>query len=159
MLVGSNDFELGLLRGLGAGTPFGGGGLSPNSSDATIQAATEVAFGCPAAEAAGDRIANGVPAWRYRYMGVWDNVALTPTTGCYHSSEIPIVLGTNPLRTNSAPDVPEQAALEVAMVHAWAEFAKDPEAGLERLGWPTYNAAGKYLSAPWRPRLADAVRT
>ena len=85
---------------------------------------------------------NGVPAWRYRYMAIWDNVALAPTTGAYHSSEIPIALGTNPLRPNATADVAEQAALEKLMVHAWAEFAKDPEKGLTKLNWPTYNTAG-----------------
>lgn len=115
-----------------------------------LQTATEVAFGCPAAKAAADRATNGVPAWRYRYMAVWDNVALVPGMGSYHSSEIPIALGTNPLRPNSTADVPEEAALEKVMVHAWAEFAKDPDAGLSRLGWPRYNASGVSTIYPWR---------
>lgn len=78
-------------------------------------------------------------------MAVWDNTALTDTTGAYHSSEIPIALGTNPLRPNSTADTDEEAKLTRAMVHAWAEFAKDPAAGLANLGWPQYNATGNTL--------------
>lgn len=78
-------------------------------------------------------------------MAVWDNVALTPRTGAYHSSEIPIALGTNALRPNSTPDTDEEAKLSSAMVHAWAEFAKEPTAGLANLGWPQYNPWGNTL--------------
>lgn len=78
-------------------------------------------------------------------MAVWDNTALTNTTGAYHSSEIPLALGTNPLRPNSAVDTEEEARLTCAMVHAWAEFAKDPTGGLARLGWPLYNSTGNTL--------------
>ena len=76
-------------------------------------------------------------------MAVWDNVALAPRMGAYHSSEIPIALGTNPLRPNSTVDVPEEAALEKLMMFAWAEFARDPEKGLSALGWPKYVPDGK----------------
>ncbi|CAN8095427.1 unnamed protein product [Discula destructiva] len=141
-LVGSNDFEMGLIRALPG---FGGGSVSPNASDEVLQRATEIAFGCGAARSAQDRALNGVPTWRYRYMGVWENTALAPGAGAYHSGEIPIVMGTNSLRTNSTPDTEEQAKLTTAMVHAWAEFAKDPEQGLAKLGWPQYDPMGDTL--------------
>ena len=102
-----------------------------------------MAFVCPAARTARDRIANGVPTWRYRYMGVFDNVAVVPGMGAYHSSEIPIALGTNPLRPNITGDTMEEAELEKVIGHAWAEFAKDPEFGLSKLGWPVYGENGK----------------
>lgn len=72
-------------------------------------------------------------------MAVWENTALTPKTGAYHSSEIPIVLGTNSQRPNSTPDTTEEAKLSSAMVHAWAEFAKSPTTGLANMGWPQYD--------------------
>lgn len=143
MLVGSNDFELGLVRALPGSLNFGG--LPPNASDEVLQIATEIAFGCGAGKAASDRVANGVPAWRYRYMAVWDNTALTNNTGAYHSSEIPIALGTNALRPSSTADTEEEAALSKAMVHAWAEFAKDSSGGLTKLGWPQYSPNGTTL--------------
>lgn len=143
MLTGSNDFELGIIRALPGVLDFAG--LSANSSDAVLQYVTELFFGCEAAQAATVRTAHGVPAWRYRYMPVWDNTALTNTTGCYHSSDVPIALGTNALRPNSAPDTGEEAKLTKRMVHAWAEFAKDPAAGLTNLGWPLYEPEGTAL--------------
>lgn len=57
------------------------------------------------------------------------------------------MFGTNGLRPGSSPDVPEEAKLAKRMVHAWAEFAKDPQNGLNGLNWPQYNPNGKYNSA------------
>jgi carboxylesterase type B len=66
-------------------------------------------MGCGAASAADARIKQGIPAWRYRYMGVWENTSLGPNTGAYHSGEIPVVFGTTETRTGVQKDSPEEA--------------------------------------------------
>ena len=156
-LIGNNDNELGLI--LGVGTEFLGGAATGNTSLADIITfGSALVFNCPAAVAARDRAANHVPTWRYRYMGVWNNTALVPGMGSYHSSEIPLVFGTNGLRPNSTADVPEQAKLTDLMVHAWAEFAKDPERGLSGLDWPTYNPNGESQPCSCSPFISPPSR-
>ena len=56
------------------------------------------------------------------------------------------MFGTNGLRPNSTPDTPDEAKLSRNMMHAWADFAKDPTNGLTQLGWPSYNPNGKLLN-------------
>jgi carboxylesterase type B len=45
----------------------------------------------------------------------------------------------------SYPDTAEQKTLAKTMMTAWASFAKDPENGLEKLGWPVYDATSTYF--------------
>ncbi|CAN8095954.1 unnamed protein product [Discula destructiva] len=147
MLNGNNDYELGLISG-GAGAYFGSWLQSLISGPATgsaINFAGNAAFGCPAAVTSAMRTKNNVPNWRYRFMPVYENTAISPQSGAYHSMDVPFTTGTNALRPFSPPMSPEQYALETYMVHAWAEFAKDPDAGLSRLGWPTYDPEGDTL--------------
>jgi carboxylesterase type B len=66
-------------------------------------------MGCGSAGATNVRIKAGVPAWRYRYMGIWNNTSLGPGTGAYHSGEIPVVFGTTELRTGNVKDSSEEA--------------------------------------------------
>jgi carboxylesterase type B len=66
-------------------------------------------MGCSSASASVIRMKNGVPAWRFRYMGVWKNTDLGPGTGAYHSSDVPIVFGTTELRTGNVKDSSEEA--------------------------------------------------
>jgi len=94
---------------------------------------------CSSARTVQVRRKNNIPAWRYRYMGVWENTSLGPGTGAYHSGEIPVVFGTTELRKDSKPDSPEQAKVVKDTMHAWATFAKDPQKGLSGLGWPVYD--------------------
>lgn len=75
-------------------------------------------MGCGSANAAEVRIKNGIPAWRYRYMGVWENTSLGPNTGAYHSGEIPIVFGTSELRSGHKPDSLEEAKVVKGKVHS-----------------------------------------
>lgn len=102
-----------------------------------------LAFGCPSQTSANERKNSGVKAWRYRYFGNWpnQNVSSNGDPGAYHGSELGMVWGT----TNAMSDVPDtssQAKLSKLMMHAWATFAKDPEGGLSKLGWPLYDETG-----------------
>jgi cholinesterase len=47
-------------------------------------------FTCPAGERAAISIANGIPAWRYRWYGVWPNTLIPwiNYTGAWHGSEV-----------------------------------------------------------------------
>jgi carboxylesterase type B len=135
--------------------------VSKLSSSSAIKKATNAGFTCPSAEAAGGRVKNGVPTWRYRYMGVWPNTALAPGMGAYHSSEIPMVFGATERKPNSTSDTPEQAKLSKNMMHAWAEFAKDPDNGLKNLGWPAYDPAGIFATVLqlFRSQLINTLGT
>ena len=43
------------------------------------------------------------------------------------------------------PESPEQTELKRTMQAAWASFAADPEAGLEKeIGWPTFDSEGMF---------------
>jgi carboxylesterase type B len=80
---------------------------------------------------------------RYRYQGVFPNQEITPKTGAYHSSEIPLLFATS---DDTGKDTVQEAKLAKNMQHAWAEFAKDPENGLVKLGWPVYEQNGKSIA-------------
>jgi len=105
----------------------------------------------PEAGAAARRKA-GVPAWRYRWFGEWPNLEVYPKIGAYHSMDCPIVFGATE-RTSSVPDTPEEAQFVKNMMTAWATFAKDPDHGLEKLGWPLYDPKGMcFLRCPDVPK-------
>lgn len=99
-------------------------------------------FNCPAGTAAAARAAHGVPVWRYRMMGVWDN-ELLGGYGAYHLADVPIVMGTTMRKATATPNDPEEEKLINVTMTAWATFAKDPENGLTELGWPKYDPNGK----------------
>jgi carboxylesterase type B len=66
-------------------------------------------IGCGAANAALARIKSNIPAWRYRYMGVWDNISVGPGSGAYHSADVPAVFGTTELIRGNQKDSEEEA--------------------------------------------------
>jgi len=49
-----------------------------------------------------------------------------------------MVFGTTEL-TSKKPDTAAQKVLGDKMRESWTSFAKDPEHGLEKIGWPLYN--------------------
>jgi cholinesterase len=161
ILTGSNDKELGLIKGLldplaspspssAAANPMAGftsylaktvGDLM--MSDRIGGVGSDIVFNCPVAEAAALRAKNGVKSWRYRFMGEYNNTALVPQMGAYHSADVPLVFGSAERKRGAKKDDPEQAKLVKLMMHAWAEFARDPDNGLVKLGWPVYKLSGK----------------
>jgi hypothetical protein len=60
--------------------------------------------------------------------------------GAYHSSDVPIVFGTTELKPGASKNTPEQDKYIKNVMTAWATFAKDPEKGLVKLGWPIADA-------------------
>jgi carboxylesterase type B len=100
-------------------------------------------FNCPAGTAAAARAKFNVPVWRYRYMGTFENTLISGQ-GAYHLSEIPIVLGTVERKKTAARNSPEQEQTIKNTMSAWAAFAKDPEHGLDKVGWPKYNPNCKF---------------
>ncbi|KAK2792404.1 hypothetical protein FQN52_003339 [Onygenales sp. PD_12] len=91
---------------------------------------------CGAADAAESRIDHGVKAWRYQYAATWPNSEIG-VVGAYHAAELGVVFGTTELYPE--PDTPEGVAFGKELRTAWTSFAKDPEGGLDKLGWPVYN--------------------
>ena len=101
---------------------------------------------CGPAVGATARSKAGVPAWRYRWFGEWPNLEIYPGIGAYHSMDCPIVFGATE-RTSKIADTPEEAKFVKNIMTAWATFAKDPDHGLEKLGWPKYDPSSKYSLA------------
>jgi cholinesterase len=84
----------------------------------------------------------GVHAWRYRWMGSFPNQRIAKDAGAWHGSEIAHVFGTIGGFSSTVKPVAEQQKVSALMNNAWAAFAKDPESGLLKLGWPLYNEKG-----------------
>ncbi|KAF1987299.1 alpha/beta-hydrolase [Aulographum hederae CBS 113979] len=137
LLVGNNDNEPALFQLFSMGKP------APMNDEE--RKAEEIGFSCPSGFSAAARRMANVPAWRYRYMGVWQNTALAPDMGAYHSAEIPLVFGATEQKPGASMNTPEEEMLSMNMMTAWAMFAKDPERGLSSMGWPMYDPAGDTL--------------
>lgn len=96
------------------------------------------AFTCASAIEAANRVAQGVPVWRYRYFGDFANLRLFPGSGAYHGTELNMVFGTAE-DTSGLPNSHIENATIAYVQKAWAAFASDPVAGLsEKMGWPRY---------------------
>ncbi|KAI9686406.1 MAG: hypothetical protein M1822_003751 [Bathelium mastoideum] len=96
-------------------------------------------FTCPIGSEMRNRTKAGVPAWRFRYFGDWDNLRLFPGSGAYHGSDLEMVFGASQDVTGLPESAPEMQMQRLFM-KAWATFAKDPVNGLvDVLGWPKYD--------------------
>ena len=131
MLIGNNNYEAGLFR-----TEFALSGVT--FSDAFWTDFDLQEFTCPAGVRANASVSANIPIWRYRYMGVFPDTAISSEAGTWHGSEIPIIFDT----VIPSPG-PTQAEISIAnyMRGGWAAFAKDPEKGLLNYGWPLYNTS------------------
>jgi cholinesterase len=92
----------------------------------------------------------GIYAWRYRWMGVFPNQHIANDAGAWHGSEIPHIFGTIAIRNSKLAPTADQLKVSELMNSAWAAFAKDPEAGLSKLGWPLYNKKGTIICSNTR---------
>jgi cholinesterase len=129
MLIGNNNYEGGLFR-----TQFALDGIF--FPDAFWDSFNLQEFTCPTGIRANASVAVGSPVWRYRYHGIFPNLAVSSQAGSFHAAEVPMLF-------NIMPTVPgaTQAQIDIGnyMRGAWAAFAKDPVKGLTSYGWPTYN--------------------
>ena len=140
MLVGNNANELSLFAVI----------LNQQSllKSPMLTTANSV-FACPSSSAAKARSDNKVKVWRYLYAGEWPNMSLGPDAGAWHGSEIGMVFGSILWQQEfysemikekiRYPHTEAQKKLESIMMTSWTNFAKDPELGLEKMGWPTYD--------------------
>jgi carboxylesterase type B len=135
-LAGAGDYEAGFYRVSAFGANVS---LSPERWELF----NERAFTCPTKYANGFRVTHGVPTWRYRYMGDFDNTRLYdswgdyPNSGSYHGSDLTALLGTAEDVTGES-NSEEQQRFSRYMQGAWAAFGRDPVRGLELYGWPSY---------------------
>ncbi|EAW10001.1 carboxylesterase [Aspergillus clavatus NRRL 1] len=138
-LITSNNNEAGYYR-INA---FAGG---IDLTDEAWNRFNQAAFTCPSSRAAADRAAHGVSTWQARYFGDFWNLRLYPTSGAYHGTDLHMVFGTAEEITG-IPDSEVERKTNAYISSAWVEFAKDPERGLEKLGWPKYKPTGEGLVA------------
>ena len=61
--------------------------------------------------------------------------------GAYHSSELPLIMGTHP--NYRGPSTPLEYATSHAFQDAYVAFASDPENGLAAQDWLPYGALGE----------------
>jgi len=90
-----------------------------------------------------NRAKAGVPIWRFRYFGDWDNLRLYPTSGAYHGSDLEMIFGASE-DVSGLPESAPEMEMQALMQRTWAVFADDPVKGLEReMGWPVYGSIRK----------------
>jgi cholinesterase len=123
MLVGNTNNEGALYEMLGQPNVFS------NTNSPGI--------GCLSHATAKARVDAGVKAWRYLYAAEFPNMDIGKT-GAYHTADIGIWFGTTAFLSHK-PDTEEEKKLISTIMPAWAGFAKDPENGLSKLGWPVYD--------------------
>ncbi|RKF72381.1 Acetylcholinesterase [Golovinomyces cichoracearum] len=129
MLLGSNDYEAGLFR-----TEFAIKGLILPESFWTDFNYQE--FTCPCSDRANASLRMKSPLWRYRYMGNFSNLEISPYSGSYHAVELPILFNVFP---ETSPSTLYESRTADYMRGAWSTFAKNPTTGLTEYGWPVYD--------------------
>ncbi|KAF2854712.1 cholinesterase precursor [Plenodomus tracheiphilus IPT5] len=145
LLVGNADQEDGWYR-------ITGWGAKLNFTDARWKLFAQSAFSCPVAHSARYRVQYGVPTFRYRYHGDWDNLrlyngsaGLSPRgSAAYHGSDLNMVFGTAEDVSGLKNTGAEDEAIKYIQ-GAWAAFVRDPKSGLTKYGWPAYSETGKTI--------------
>lgn len=144
LLAGNADQEDGWYR-------ISGWAAKLNLTTAQWDLFSERAFTCPVALSSKYRVQYGVPTWRYRYFGDFDNLRLYNSTAglsprgsaAYHGVDLNTVFGT--ASDNSGlPNPAVQDATIKYVQGAYAAFARDPEEGLTQYGWPAYEETGGF---------------
>ncbi|KAE9370855.1 alpha/beta-hydrolase [Stipitochalara longipes BDJ] len=136
LLVGNTDNEAGFFEAIA--TIFG-----LHESEDFWDEFNLRQFVCPSAVRANFSISAHLPTWRYRYFGSFPDLQIqtNPDSGAYHASELNLLFDTLP--PSGIPGIPPSTKVEVQwgnyIRRAWTTFAKDPEKGLKKFGWPTWN--------------------
>lgn len=135
VLVGSSQDEGDFFRV----TDLLNGVVTPAS---TYEATTLDSYTCPAGRRANVSLAAGVPTWRYRYFGDFDNTRLAAFAGTWHTSELLALFG---VTAQSVPSTERQLDVFEYIRGAWGAFLWDSERGLCEYGWPEYDPEEKTL--------------
>jgi len=136
LLIGNNDNEAGFFNAIAA--TFGVFELESFWDQFNLNI-----FVCPSAARANYSVAAHLPTWRYRYFGAWPDLQIqyNPDSGAYHASELSLLFDHIP--PAGVPGIPDPTDVEYRwgkyIRDAWTAFAKDPEKGLERFGWPKWD--------------------
>lgn len=124
------------------------GGPPGNTSDSASSAST--GWQCSTAREVRDRQAQNLTTYRFQYDGNFSNISPLPWMGAYHSGDLPMLFGTyNDFRGNGTAF---ETATSEAMQDLWLAFAKDPEMGLQGMGWPATSTGQLVLfggATPW----------
>ena len=80
--------------------------------------------------------------FRYQYAGNFTNISPRGWLGAYHSSELPLLMGTHPNFRGNSP--PFEYATSHAFQDAYLEFARDPVNGLSSVNWKPYQSLGEH---------------
>lgn len=143
LLLGTTDYEAGLFEAIDDVYQQGKLYVPEGMGDElNMQLYT-----CPAATRANISISNHIPTWRYRYFGDFENTKLSLDSdyGAYHGSEIALLFDV----FSVGPGIPPSTATEIKIGRyirgAWTAFAKDPENGLRKYGWPEYTPTSNSL--------------
>ncbi|KAK7937983.1 carboxylesterase-like protein [Apiospora aurea] len=120
--------------------------------------ANAVAFGyffCPAYKSAADRLAAGLPVYRYVYSGNFTDIAPKPFLGAYHESELPLIMGTYQLYGGAPTEFERQTS--ALMQDSWLTFVAssgDPATMSAKVGWPEWTSVDNGLVRSFAPRRA-----
>ncbi|CAN8096936.1 unnamed protein product [Discula destructiva] len=114
-----------------------------NATDPDFAAALEYSytyFWCPSTLTSLERLENNQTVYRHFYSGNFSNISPQFFDGAYHGSNLPLVFGTHmDFRGNSTPFEYE---LSHTIQDAYLAFVKDPNSGLDALGWKSYQGLG-----------------
>jgi cholinesterase len=136
LLIGNTDNEAGFFKAIGTIYGLDEPGTFWNNYNLDQ-------FVCPSAARANASSAANLPTWRYRYFGSFPDLQIqtNPDSGAYHASELPLLFDSLP--PSGVPGIPPSTNVEILwgnyMRSAWAEFARDCNRGVEKLGWPKWN--------------------
>ena len=99
-------------------------------------------FTCASRDAVAYRAKHGLPAFRWRYFGDFDNTRLYDGSGAYHGVDLHMIFGASWNVTGLEPSQAQKWTTQY-MQGAWAAFVSDPPRGLVGMGWPLYEANGE----------------
>ncbi|KAK8057627.1 hypothetical protein PG996_011564 [Apiospora saccharicola] len=128
--------------------PYGINGVNETLANAV----TFGTFFCPAYKSATDRLADGIPVYRYLYSGSFTNISPAPFLGAYHESELPLIMGTHPLYRGNSTEFEYQVTN--LMQDSWLTFVAssgDPATMSANVGWPEWDNTATGLVRSFAP--------